>query len=126
MRRSGMTKNFIFRFYECNLSIEEAAKLCFKSERTVTNWDKGKEIPKECKRLMRMAKGRELHQSKQWEGFEMIGDKLKLPTGYHVSPQQILVAIGLLEIQTDIEIKSSTFLLKTARKLAFIINNKPL
>ncbi|MGL6171171.1 MAG: regulator, partial [Vibrio sp.] len=26
-----MSKNFVFREFECNLSVEEAAKLCFKS-----------------------------------------------------------------------------------------------
>ncbi|TXX83564.1 regulator, partial [Vibrio cholerae] len=29
MNRKEMTKNFVFREFECGLSIEEAAKLCF-------------------------------------------------------------------------------------------------
>lgn len=120
MRRKDMTKNFYFRFYECNLTIEQTAKLCFKSERVVTSWDKGKEIPKECKRLMRMAKGRELHQSKEWEGFEMVGDRLKLPTGYYATPQQILAGLGLLEIGAETDLTTSQYILKTARSIANI------
>jgi hypothetical protein len=54
MKYHEMTKNYIFREFECGLSKEETAKLCFKSLRTITDWDKGKEIPPECKRLMRL------------------------------------------------------------------------
>jgi len=121
MRRKDMTKNFYFRFHECNLTIEQTAKLCFKSERVVTSWDKGKEIPKECKRLMRMAKGRELHQSKEWEGFEMVGDRLKLPTGYYATPQQIIIGLGLLELDPHFEESYSSRIIRIARAIANIL-----
>ncbi len=55
-----MSKNYIFRELECQVTKEEIAELCFKSVRTVTGWDEGNPIPPECKRLMRMAKVREL------------------------------------------------------------------
>ena len=45
---------------------EEVAELCFKTVRTVTGWDGGKPIPPECKRLMRMAKGRKLSIYEEW------------------------------------------------------------
>ncbi len=45
---------------------EEIAELCFKTVRTVTGWDEGKPIPPECKRLMRMAKGRKLSIYEEW------------------------------------------------------------
>ncbi len=62
-----MTKNYIFREFESGLSIEETAELCLKTARTVKEWDKGKTIPPECKRLMRMTKGRVLSSSEAWE-----------------------------------------------------------
>ncbi len=71
MKYHEMTKNYIFREFECGLSVEQAAELCLKTVRTVKEWDKGKTIPPECKRLMRMTKGRELSPSEQWEHFKM-------------------------------------------------------
>ncbi|AAL49733.1 repressor 1 [Vibrio phage VSK] len=53
MNRSEMTKNFVFREFECGLSVEEAAKLCFKTESEVKQWHAGEKIPPICKRLMR-------------------------------------------------------------------------
>ncbi|MBF4348391.1 regulator, partial [Vibrio anguillarum] len=47
MKYHEMTKNYVFREFECHLSKEETAKLCFKSVRTVNEWDGGKNIPKE-------------------------------------------------------------------------------
>ena len=61
-----MSKNYIFRELECQMTKEEVAELCFKTVRTVTGWDEGKPIPPECKRLMRMAKGRELSIYEEW------------------------------------------------------------
>ncbi|STY92178.1 Uncharacterised protein [Vibrio anguillarum] len=52
MKYHEMTKNYFFREFEYGLSAEDTAKLCFKSVRTVNEWDGGKNIPKECKRLM--------------------------------------------------------------------------
>lgn len=112
----------MFRFYECRLTVEEAAELCFKSVITVKKWDKGQPILKECRRLMRMIKGRELHYSDKWSQFEMIGDKLKIPTGRTVTPNEILIGIALIESEIEIEMKTSSYLLKTARKIADYTN----
>jgi len=120
MHYRKMTENYIFREYKCGLTREETADLCFKTVRTVTGWDEGKPIPPECKRLMRMAKGRELSHSEGWKEFKMHHDGLELPTGQVVMPQQILAGIALLGIQSELEIKTSTHLLKTARALTNI------
>ncbi|PSV31847.1 regulator [Photobacterium sp. GB-27] len=117
MKYREMSKNYIFRELECQMTKEEVAKLCFKSVRTVTEWDKGKPIPPECKRLMRMVRGRELSASDEWVQFKMNYDRLELPTGQIVSPQQILAGIALLGIQSELEIKTSTYLLKVSRAL---------
>lgn len=115
-----MSKNYIFRELECQMTREEVAELCFKSVRTVTGWDEGNPIPPECKRLMRMAKGRELSISEDWEQFKMLYDRMELPTGQVVRPQQILAWIALLGIQSELEIKTSTHLLGLARAIANI------
>ena len=100
---------------------EEVAELCFKTVRTVTGWDEGKPIPPECKRLMRLSKGRELSASDEWQQFKMHYDKLELPSGQIVSPQQILAGIALLSIQSELEIKTSRYLIKIARAIARIL-----
>lgn len=115
-----MNKNYIFREFECGLSVEETAELCLKTARTVKEWDKGKAIPPECKRLMRLTKGRELHISEEWEQFRMTGNKLQLPTGKLVTPQQVLIGIALVEIQSELEIKVTTKIIKYAREIARI------
>ncbi|MZI93247.1 regulator [Vibrio sp. CAIM 722] len=121
MKYHEMTKNYIFRELECQLSVEETAKLCFKTVRTVKEWDTGKSIPPECKRLMRLTAKRELHHDERWEEFELRGGRLKLPTGQLVSPQQIITGIALLEIQSINEIRVNSKLLKYARALASIM-----
>lgn len=120
MKYREMTKNYIFRELECQLTKEETAELCFKSVRTVTRWDEGQDIPPECRRLMRMAKGRELSVSEDWEQFKMLYDRMELPTGQVVRPQQILAGIALLGIQSELEIKTSTHLLRIARAIGNI------
>lgn len=120
MKYHEMTKNYVFREFECGLSIEETAELCFKSVRTVKEWDKGKDIPKECKRLMRNQSRLELSHDAEWRGFKINRGYLELPTGQLVSPQQILAGIGLLEINSELEIKTSTKLLKLARAISNI------
>ncbi|MGF1909637.1 regulator [Vibrio kasasachensis] len=122
MKYHEMTKNFIFREFECGMSIDETAKLCFKSVRTVKEWDKGKEIPKECKRLMRNQTRLELSNSDEWKGFRMNNQKLELPTGQRVSPQEILAGIGLLHIGSELELKTSVKILKYARSIAKLID----
>ncbi|MBY8210006.1 regulator [Vibrio fluvialis] len=118
MHYRKMTKNYIFRKFECELSKEETAKLCFKSVKTVTGWDKGNKIPPECKRLMRMAKSKELSHLTNWDEFKMVKGKLELPTGQQISSQELITGIALLSIQSELEINTSTKLLKLARVLA--------
>ncbi|CAH8199761.1 regulator [Vibrio aestuarianus] len=120
MKYHEMTKNYVFREFECKLSEEETAKLCFKSVSIVKSWDKGREIPKECKRLMRMAKGRELSPCVGWEQFSMHYNKLELPTGQFVTPQEILAGIALLEIEAVNDVKTLSKLLKFARAISKI------
>ncbi|ELK8588318.1 regulator [Vibrio vulnificus] len=120
MKYYEMTKNFVFREFECGLTVEETAKLCFKSVRQVKEWDRGKTIPSECKRLMRLSKGRELSSCNSWEAFKMHYDKLELPTGQLVTAQEILAGIALLEIASPDDIKTRGKLLKYARAISKI------
>ncbi|MDN3617013.1 DUF3653 domain-containing protein [Vibrio gallaecicus] len=113
-----MTKNQIFREFNCRLSIEDTAKLCFKSVKTVTRWDKGGAIPPECKRLMRMYSGRELSPREEWSDFQMIHDRLVLPTGLKMSPEQVLTGAALLEVLSTGEIIVLGKLVRYARELA--------
>ncbi|EGQ8468597.1 phage protein [Vibrio parahaemolyticus] len=117
MKYHEMTKNYIFREFECGLTVEQAAELCLKTVRTVKEWDKGKTIPPECKRLMRMTKGRELSPSEQWEGFKMHYDRLELPTGQIVTAQQVLTGIALIEIGANSDLELCRRMLKYAREL---------
>ncbi|ELK8310813.1 phage protein [Vibrio vulnificus] len=121
MKYYEMTKNFVFREFECGLTVEETAKLCFKSVRQIREWDKGKTIPRECKRLMRMSKGRELSPCDSWEAFKMHYDKLELPTGQFVTAQEILAGVALLEISAPNDVKTIAKLLKYARSIAKIM-----
>lgn len=50
----------------------------------------------------------------------MLHDRMDLPTGQIVRPQQILAGIALLGIQSELEIKTSTHLLKLVRTIARI------
>ncbi|MBY8199261.1 regulator [Vibrio fluvialis] len=117
MHYRKMTKNYIFRKFECGLSKEETAKLCFKTVRVVTGWDNGKDIPPECRRLMRLVKSKELSHSENWNNFRMVKDKLEIPTGQQITPQELLTAVALLSIRSELEIKTSSKLLKIARSL---------
>lgn len=119
-----MTKNYIFRKFVCELSKEETAKLCFKTVRVITGWDNGREIPPECKRLMRMAKGKELNSQECWKNFKMVNDKLELPTGQQITPQELLTSVALLSIQSQLEITTTSKLLKYAREIARLNNLK--
>ncbi|ELX4172070.1 phage protein [Vibrio vulnificus] len=118
MKYYEMTKNFVFREFECGLTVEETAKLCFKSVRQVKEWDKGKSIPSECKRLMRMSRGRELSSCDSWEAFKMHYDKLELPTGKLVTAQEVLTGLALLEIDAPNDLKTKSKLLKYARAIS--------
>ena len=118
MKYHEMTKNYIFREFECRLTEEATAKLCFKSVRTVKEWDKGKTIPPECKRLMRLATKNKLSTLDAWYGFKIVNNLLELPTGQKVTPQQILTGIALVEIESTEDIKTKAKLLKYARAIA--------
>lgn len=115
-----MTKNYVFRKFECGLSREETAKLCFKTVRVVTGWDNGREIPPECRRLMKQANSRNLCYLDEWAQFKMVRGKLEIPTGQQVTPQELLTAVALLSVQSELEIKTSTKLLKLARAIVRI------
>ncbi|EJC6931711.1 regulator [Vibrio sp. T21] len=121
MKYHEMTKNYIFREFECGLTVEEAAELCLKNVRTVKQWDKGKVIPPECKRLMRMNKCRELSICDDWENFVMRHDRLELPTGQLVTAQQVLIGVALLELGASNDINIAHKLLRYARALKNII-----
>ncbi|MGF1751044.1 regulator [Vibrio cionasavignyae] len=120
MRYLSVTDNYIFRQMKCGISPEMTAKLCFKTLKDVRAWDKGKPIPPECKRLIRMYAHRELGIGDSWEGFEMVGEKLHLPTGQMVSAQQILTGIALIEINSELEIKTTSKLLQFSRAITKI------
>ncbi|MEF2482793.1 regulator [Vibrio mimicus] len=120
MKRYEMTKNFVFREFECGLSIEDKAKLCFKNASEVKEWDEGKKIPPECKRLMRWHRRRELYHGDAWWGFKMEGGRLIFPTGDRVAPQQLLAAIAILQIEAPSDAMTRSKLLKYARAMARI------
>ncbi|MFW1225420.1 DUF3653 domain-containing protein, partial [Vibrio parahaemolyticus] len=65
-----------------------------------------------------MIKGRELHNKPDWEGFQMRGDYLILPNGQQITSQRLLTAISVLEIESDMEIKTTTKLINFARTLS--------
>lgn len=118
MKYHEMSKNYIFRELQCQLTIKQTAELCFKSVRTVKQWDSGKIIPPECKRLMRMHAGYELNKSEQWQGFKIVKEQLILPTGQALSPQQILMGAALVEISASDDIRTRSRLLKYARAIS--------
>ncbi|WP_064608587.1 DUF3653 domain-containing protein [Photobacterium sp. J15] len=116
--RHQLTKNYIFRFYQCGLSIENTAKLCFKTVRTVTQWDKGKSIPPECKRLMRMYSGLELDPlGDEWRGWSIRGGRLITPNSWSLTPDRIITGNALLEINAENDRKLKAEIIKTARLL---------
>ncbi len=120
MKLSNMHKNQFFREITCGLDKKQTAKLCFKSVRQVTYWDSGKEIPPECKRLMKLDRKMILSTQEQWEGFKMENDKLELPSGQLVTPQQILTGIALLEIGAEPDLIITHKLMKYVRALVKI------
>ncbi|PNQ53771.1 regulator [Vibrio agarivorans] len=120
-RYHAMSNNLFFRELVCGLSIEETAELCFKSVKTVKLWDKGKPIPPECKRLMRMKRSKELGISNEWQQFTMRNDRLELPTGQLVTPHQILLGVALLELGAENDRRVSHKVIKYARALKEMI-----
>jgi hypothetical protein len=97
----NLTKNFIFRWFECGFNKEDTAKLCFVSVMEVTLWDEGKEMPEIYKRVMRMAAGRELPSifERYWEGWRMSGYHLITPAGSQMTRQR-LELIDVMAVDT--------------------------
>ncbi|AVW96735.1 phage protein [Vibrio parahaemolyticus] len=124
MKYHEITKNYVFREFECGLTVEEAAKLCLKTVRTMEEWGKGKSIPPECKRLMRMNKVRELSFCEDWVNFVMRHDRLELPTGQLVTAQHVLIEVALLELGSSSDIKTAHQVLKYARALKNSLINR--
>lgn len=120
MKYSQMSKNYIFRKFTCGLSVKDTAILCFKNTSDVKKWDSGSKIPDVYKRLMRMSAKQDLSHLDEWEGFKMSHGKLELPTGRLLTPQELLTAVALLEISSELELKTSTKLLKLARQISKI------
>lgn len=66
---------------------------------------------------MKLAKSKSLSHLREWKDFKMVQGKLELPTGDRITPQQLITAVALLSIQSELEIKTSTKLLKLARAM---------
>ncbi|WP_096779131.1 DUF3653 domain-containing protein [Zobellella denitrificans] len=119
MKRVKITKNFIFRWHECGLSKEETAKLCARSVKTITEWDKGKKIPAECITLMKMASGQLEHDlSPQWAGWRLAGEYLIAPSGRRFTGK------WLRELDYEMQLKEQEKLRrdeKWIRKIIYII-----
>lgn len=96
-----------FRAMECQMIQEIVTKLCSKFGRIVTEWDKVKIIPLECKRIMSMMRAE-------------CNGRLELPTGKIVSPQLIFAGIALLHIKAELDIKTVKQLIDLARSIARI------
>lgn len=121
MRKQQSSKNQIFRQFECGLSIEDTAELCCKSINTVKAWDRGREIPECCRRLMRMNTGRVISHKKNWEDFKISHHHIVTPTGETITPQQILLAQALMYGQSQETFQTSSKLLRLARAVAKIL-----
>lgn len=87
----NITKNFIFRWFDCGFSVQETADLCYVSIADVVAWDHGEPIPDLCKRVMRMAAGRELPSvfERYWDGWRMSGYHLITPAGSQMTRQRL-------------------------------------
>ncbi|WP_279143178.1 hypothetical protein [Photobacterium phosphoreum] len=116
--RTNLTQNYVFRKFTCGLSKKDTAELCFKSVTTITRWDKGRPIPPECKRLMRIYKGMELATiNPNWEGWKIKNGELTNSAGVSLRPEQILTGYALLEINSENERALKTKIIQTARML---------
>ena len=121
MKHKSISKNQVFRQFECGLSIEETAELCCKNKNTVKAWDRGREIPECCRRLMRLNTGRIISHKKNWEDFKISHHHIVTPTGETITPQQILLAQALMYGQSQETFQTSSKLLRLARAVAKIL-----
>lgn len=113
-----ITQNAYFRIYICGLSLENTAKLCFKSVSTVEGWDRGRTIPPVCKRLMKLYSNRNLDPiCEDWEGWRFNKGELITPNGWTLTPDKIVMGNALIEIGSDKDKKTRHELLKIARML---------
>ncbi len=118
MKNRNITQNYIFRKFECRLTKEETAELCFKSVRTVTRWDAGCEIPPECKRLMRLYTCREIGISEEWEGWRIEKNKIISREGWALNPDRIIMGECLIEIGAPTDASVKTKLVQYSRAFA--------
>ncbi|WP_413114105.1 DUF3653 domain-containing protein [Thaumasiovibrio sp. DFM-14] len=117
--RQYHTDNFIFRHFKCGLSIEKTSELCFKSERTITEWDKGKTIPPECKRLMRLYSKLDLKDvHPEWEGWKFQNGLLVSPNGYELRAAHVETGAALIELGAPSDKPHMNHIMKVARSIA--------
>ncbi len=118
--RLEMAENKKTSLIFADLTPESVANLCFKSVRTVEKWRKSGCIPPESRRLLKLYLKRAISDESEWDGFYMEGNRLRLPTGQLVQPQQILLAMALLEFGAEPERLMLARLNRTARAIARI------
>ncbi|WP_256384535.1 DUF3653 domain-containing protein [Photobacterium toruni] len=113
-----LTQNAYFRIYTCNLSIEKTAELCFKSVNTVAGWDRGRDIPPVCRRLMKLYSNRNLDPiNDHWRGWRISKGELITPNGWTLTPDKIVLGNALIEIGAENDRKNQSEILKVARLL---------
>jgi len=116
-----MTENELFREFYCGLSIEEAAELCFRSVKTVKEWDAGKSIPSVCRRLMRLNSSRTIGVTDEWSRFCMENEKLVLPNGQRLTAGQVLLGAALIEIASENDRLTMIRMIKLARAMSKLL-----
>ncbi|MEZ9327329.1 regulator [Vibrio cyclitrophicus] len=116
-----MTENELFRKFYCGLSIEDTADLCFRSVKTVKEWDSGKAIPYECRRLMRLISNRPIGTTREWSSFYMENEKLVLPNGQRLTASQVLLGAALIEIANESDRKTMVRTIKLARAMSKLL-----
>lgn len=97
---------------------ESVANLCFKSVRTVEKWKARGCVPPEYKRVLRLYSKRAISDEPEWNGFYMEGGRLRLPTGQLAQPQQLVLAMALLELGAEPEREISAKLKRVAKVIA--------
>lgn len=117
-KKRRITDNEIFRFYTCSLTVEMTAKLCFKTPKTVLQWDKGKTIPPICRRLIKMYACCDLSPfDNDWQGWKVSQGKLITPDGWPLTPGRIIMGNALIEIGAADELRFQREVLRTARMI---------
>ncbi|MBV7296619.1 DUF3653 domain-containing protein [Enterovibrio paralichthyis] len=110
------SQNYIFRRFECGLSLDEAAKLCFKSVSDIEKWDEGEPIPPECRRLMRMYSGREICGiNDEWDGWRISRGGIITPANEFLDPDRIITGNYLLQLGTREDRAAAHRVLKYSR-----------